>query len=91
MYSFNEPFLPASLIGLDVAKMDNSLLMTHDGLIYQKKNDDWLKVESIERALDYARSEEHVIVATETGVFTRGANDHGQCALGKDLVIFPNL
>ena len=87
MYSFSEPLLPATLIGLDVAKMNSSLLMTRDGLLYQRKTgEEWHHVEMITGVLDYAQSDEHVIVATRHGIYCRGLNDHGQCGLGTIII-----
>ena len=78
VHSFYEEFLPSSLVGVDIAKIESRFLLTNDGLVFEKINDDWFHCEKISDAVDISASNGHIVIATKNGVFCRGSNSHGQ-------------
>ena len=78
VYSFYEEFLPSSLVGVDIAKIEGRFLLTNQGLVFEKINEDWFHCEKISEAVDISTSENHIIIATKSGVYCRGSNSHGQ-------------
>lgn len=78
VYSFYEEFLPSSLVGVDIAKIETRFLLTKDGLVFERINEDWFHCEKISEAVDISASEGHIVIATKNGVYCRGSNSHGQ-------------